>query len=308
MFEAKNRRAIHEKVRCRVGRAVTQPGPSPDPDERISRIRLLRRCALWQRVPLPAEVLVTWYATSRRCPWVPSAAHTDTGRLCSAGSKDHPRSPTSSLVCSPPTPFLHRPPLRFPLRWPPSWRTLLLCPQGRRHVRPPTCRASETGHRLSATPEYLRGEVRASQVARPSSSYVLWSNTPPDTVPSSPTTAEDRCCLRRNPARSASGKHTFRGRSPTARTFACLRIAATIAGTVARLATGRAGSPFAGRVSHPLDDEQHFMEDLRPPIPIDPQGLVALKFLSFEMPQTLKRFRVRKIGMLRAFNNKGVNL
>ena len=30
------------KGRCRVGREVTRPGPSPDPDERISRIRLFR--------------------------------------------------------------------------------------------------------------------------------------------------------------------------------------------------------------------------------------------------------------------------
>ena len=35
---------------------------------------------------------------------------------------------------------------------------------------------------------FLRGEVRASQVTGPSSSYVLWSNTPPDTAPSSPNT------------------------------------------------------------------------------------------------------------------------
>jgi hypothetical protein len=41
----------------------------------------------------------------------------------------------------------------------------------------------------------------------------------------------------------------------------------------------RAGSPFAGRVSHPLDDTQSFMESLPPPIPFDPQGLVALNFL-----------------------------
>ena len=51
------------------------------------------------------------------------------------------------------------------------------------------------------------------------------------------------CCLRCIPERSASGKHKFRGRSPTARTFACLRIADGISATVARLATGRAGSP-----------------------------------------------------------------
>jgi hypothetical protein len=45
------------------------------------------------------------------------------------------------------------------------------------------------------------------------------------------------------------------------------------------LLPARAGSPLAGRVSHPLDDKQNFMEDLCPPIPIDPQGLVALKLL-----------------------------
>ena len=41
------RTAGWQKVRCRVGRAVTHPGPSPDPDERISRIRLFRRCGSW---------------------------------------------------------------------------------------------------------------------------------------------------------------------------------------------------------------------------------------------------------------------
>ena len=46
------------------------------------------------------------------------------------------------------------------------------------------------------------------------------------------------------------------------------------------LLPARAGSPFAGWVSHPLDDTQSFMESLPPPIPFDPQGLVALNFLS----------------------------
>jgi hypothetical protein len=35
------------KGRCRVGRAVAQLGPSPDPDKRISRIRLFRQCGSW---------------------------------------------------------------------------------------------------------------------------------------------------------------------------------------------------------------------------------------------------------------------
>jgi hypothetical protein len=35
------------KGACRVGREVTRPGPSPEPDERMSRIRLFRRCGSW---------------------------------------------------------------------------------------------------------------------------------------------------------------------------------------------------------------------------------------------------------------------
>ena len=46
------------------------------------------------------------------------------------------RSPMSPLVCSPPTPCPLRPRLRFPLPWPTSWRTLVLCLMARRHVRP----------------------------------------------------------------------------------------------------------------------------------------------------------------------------
>jgi len=40
-----------------------------------------------------------------------------------------------------------------------------------------------------------RGEARASQVPGPSSSYVPWSNTPPETCPSSPNARRGRCCL-----------------------------------------------------------------------------------------------------------------
>src|SRR5262245_19635381 len=38
---------------CRVGREVSHPGPSPDPDKEISTIRLFRRCALWLHTPDP---------------------------------------------------------------------------------------------------------------------------------------------------------------------------------------------------------------------------------------------------------------
>jgi hypothetical protein len=45
------------------------------------------------------------------------------------------------------------------------------------------------------------------------------------------------------------------------------------------LLPARAGSPLAGRVSHPLDDEQSFMKASPPPIPFDQPCLVALHFL-----------------------------
>jgi hypothetical protein len=48
----------------------------------------------------------------------------------------------------------------------------------------------------------------------------------------------------------------------------------------------RAGSPLAGRDSHPLDDKRNFMESSHPPIPIDQQSLVALFFLSTLLPLT----------------------
>ena len=78
----------------------------------------------------------------------------------------------------------------------------------------------------------------------------------------------------------ASGKDIgFGAACPMAHTFACLRIADGLSATVARLATGRAGSPLAGQDSHLLDDTQRFMQAWHPPVPIDPHCLVALIFL-----------------------------
>src|SRR5262247_2012594 len=44
-------RSKRSNNRCRVGREVTRPGPSPDPDKEISTIRLFRRCD--SRLPTP---------------------------------------------------------------------------------------------------------------------------------------------------------------------------------------------------------------------------------------------------------------
>lgn len=90
----------------------------------------------------------------------------------------------------------------------------------------------------------------------------------------------------------------FRGRIPTARTFACLRIVSPISGTSARLATGPGGLPLAGRDSHPLDNRQSFMKASHPPIPIDPHCLVApypdLDTLPFIEGRN-RRFLVRQV-------------
>jgi hypothetical protein len=104
--------------------------------------------------------------------WFPSEVHTNTGRLCSAGSgcQTVPRSHRSYAALRLPAPVGHG----SGSPWRPTTRA------------PATCRASETHHRLSAKPG-CRGEARASQVTGPSSSCVPWSNTPPDTIPSSPT-------------------------------------------------------------------------------------------------------------------------
>src|SRR5262249_58589181 len=46
-------RGAGRKGLCRVGREVSHPGPSPDPDKEISTIRLFRRCDSWLYTPDP---------------------------------------------------------------------------------------------------------------------------------------------------------------------------------------------------------------------------------------------------------------
>src|SRR5262249_45341640 len=66
-----------------------------------------------------------------------------------------PRSPTSPLVCRPPTPCPQQPRLRCPV--PTAYLDAGACavPDGRRHLRLQTRRASETTHRRSARPEWV---------------------------------------------------------------------------------------------------------------------------------------------------------
>jgi len=67
---------------------------------------------------------------------------------------------------------------------------------------------------------------------------------------------------------------------PTAHALARLRIAGRVTATVARLATGWAGSPFAGRVSHPLDDVPQFIRFSSISLLSDQPCLVALNALT----------------------------
>ena len=125
-------------------------------------------------------------------------------------------------------------------------------------------------------PALSRGETRGSQVPGPSSSCVPWSTTPPGAYRPSPISRCGRCCLQASQYLGHPETYFFRGYLPTAHSLACLRFAESVTVSVARLATGRAGSPLAGRVSHPLDDKQGFMKSSHTPILLDQPCLVAL--------------------------------
>jgi hypothetical protein len=95
---------------------------------------------------------VTWLPRSKPGAGFPPAVPINPGRLGSTGSGCHPvpRRLRSYAALRLPAPI--GPDSGAPCRWPTSMRALVLCPWGRRHGRPPTWRASETGHRCSATP------------------------------------------------------------------------------------------------------------------------------------------------------------
>ena len=127
-----------------------------------------------------------------------------------------------------------------------------------------------------------RGEARASQVMGPSSSYVPWSNTPPDTPPSSPRRRFRRGMLLPSSTTgpSASGKtRGFGAAFPWPARSSAYASPAVSPRPAQGWLPARAGSPLAGQDAHLLDDKQSFMETSPPPIPFDPQGLVALIYL-----------------------------
>ena len=91
----------------------------------------------------------------------------------------------------------------------------------------------------------FRGDTWASQVPGSSSSCVPRSYTPPDAAsPRLLLLREGRCCLQAIWHPGHPGFRKFRGRCPSARTLACLRIAGRVAASVARLATGWGSFPL----------------------------------------------------------------
>jgi hypothetical protein len=144
-----------------------------------------------------------------------------------------------------------------------------------------------------------RGEARASQVTGPSSSYVPWSNTPPETPPSSPRRHVCKGVLlpsgKTGP--SASGKTIgFGAACPMAHMFARLRIADHISGIVARLTTGSGGLTLGRAGFAPAGRQTKFHEVIASSFPFDPHCLVALIFLSPLSPLSIEDLPYRMRG------------
>ena len=70
---------------------------------------------------------------------------------------------------------------------------------------------------------------------------------------------ETAIAFRLHNALGTQNERYFVAVTPTAHSLACLRIGVFVTADAARLATGVGGSPFTGRVSHPLDGKQSFM-------------------------------------------------
>jgi hypothetical protein len=159
-------------------------------------------------------------------------------------------------------------------------RALVLCHVGRRHVRP----------QRAVRRRPITGSPQSRSVSRrgeglPGYGAILFVRAlvvhPAGYAPLLAHSRRGHCCLRSISGLSASGKDIGFGAAVPrpARSHAYASQIPSLQ-SAQGLLPARAGSPLAGRDSHPLDDKQSFMESSHPPIPIDPQGLVALEVLS----------------------------
>ena len=149
---------------------------------------------------------------------------------------------------------------------------------------PATCRASETGHRLSVKPECVE-ERRGLPRLRGHPLHACHGRTP-RRIPSPPRPKLSPgmvVAFRENRTLGIREGIGFGAAFPWPTCSHAYASPAVSPRPAQGLLPARAGSPLAGRDSHPLDNEQSFMEVSHPPIPFDPQGLVALFFLSIRL-------------------------
>ena len=191
------------------------------------------------------------------------------------------RSPTSTLLCRPPTPCPHGPRLQFPL--PMAYLDAGACsmPLGPTTRAPATCRASETGHRLSVKPAWVE-ERRGPPRLRGHPLHACHGRTP-RRIPSPPRPQLSPgmvVAFRENRTLGIREGIGFGAAFPWPTCSPAYASPAVSPRPAQGWLPARAGSPLAGRDSHPLYNEPSFMEVSHPPIPFDPQGLVALIYLS----------------------------
>lgn len=109
---------------------------------------------------------------------------------------------------------------------------------------------------------------------------VPWSYTPPGADSPARTQRAAIAFEECNPL-GTGNELVFEAAFPTAHSLAHLRVADRLTAIVARLASGWAGSPLAGRESHPLDEKPNFMKSFAfLSFPSDQPCLVALLFLT----------------------------
>ena len=184
------------------------------------------------------------------------------------------RSPTSALLCSPPTPS--SPSAAAPVsprQRPTSVRRSCSSPPHRRPRKPVQRR------RLFYPGSPSAGSLPRRNEGLPGAWAILFVRAvvfdPAGCNRPSPVLGAVAIAFELTEALGTRNLCQFRSYLPTAHSLAYLRIAESVTVSGARLATGRAGSPLAGRVSHPLDDKQGFMKSSHSSFLLDQPCLVA---------------------------------
>src|SRR5262249_36857702 len=179
----------HPPPRPHAGGRRLGTGPTHRADEPARGT--VRRVRSWL-APLPSEVAGTCRSRSRPGSCFPPEVRNHTDCLCSAGSEVPPRSPASSLVCSPPTPLWRGPRLRLPLPRPTSRTDAYSEPAGRASVD-----AQRVGG-LEAGPPSPRPHPRTSR-GLPGYWVALFTRAvvvhPASGGAASPVTGDTSCCL-----------------------------------------------------------------------------------------------------------------